>query len=331
MITITCIKNKKQMYKILTYCVSSISGGRAFALIIVVLGILNTALTFAATPPDTLYGNYVGMGKCTAESPKPCTDTGAMDTIYLQRLNKVETDVERQAREGFGLEKNDTKVSIRILHDHGHSCTFEDEMYWAGDHLDYFQKGPYASKICKIQLWFKNDNFFIKDPGDACSELFCSGAGYQSKFEGRHYQKGSDPLFAAYKKSDTPPPTAIFGKYYGTGKCAEDERKSEYCNESKPTDYIVIKLGKTTGANVSLGRTKTDEDDYFCLRDADAVWQGDHLVYIKKMPETPGMPHFMQFWFKGDTVVVKNVFGKHCGTYIHGSYFKKLPVMPSGN
>ena len=153
------------------------------------------------------------------------------------------------------------------------------------------------------------------------------------KLAGRHFKKGPDQLLAAYQKSTTPPPAAIFGKYDGTGKCATDERKTENCHENKSTDYVIITPSETGDARVVLGsRKRAGEDtDYFCLRDADAVWLDNHLTFIKELPDKPGSSELLEFWFKDNTVVVRDVWNNHCGTYIQGAYFKKTSAQPSRN
>ena len=291
---------------------------QAYALAVIALGLVTSTATFASSAPDSLYGNYTGTGQCTPDSPKPCIDTGPMDTIYLQRLDKKETPMERRAREGFGLKKNDTRVSIRILQDHGHSCTFEQDMYWEGDHLKFFPKAPYPEKICKMQLWLKGDTLTIKDPGNACA-VPCS-FDKSTTFAGRHYQKGPDPLIAAYKKSATPPPTTIFGTYHGTGECATDERKTLDCmGENKTTDYVTITPSKKADAHVVIDSADT-------RLDADAMWLGDHLTYLKEQADNPAKPHLVQFWFKDGTVSTRDVWGNSGGSSIYGGYFKKSSV-----
>jgi len=300
---------------------------QAYALAVIALGLVTSTATFASSAPDSLYGNYTGTGQCTPDSPKPCTDTGPMDTIYLQRLDKKETPMEKQAREGFGLKKNDTHVSIRILQGHGHSCTFEQDMYWEKNHLKFFPKAPYPEKICKMQLWLKGDILTIKDPGNACSVDHCSNT-EPVKFTGQHYTKGTDPLVAAYKKSATPPPANIFGTYHGTGECATDERKTEYCmpgyNAAQTTDHLHITPSKTADAHVVI-------DGSNCLLDADAMWLGDHLVYLKKKVDNPAKSQLVQFWFKDNTVVTSDVWRNSCGRPIQGGYFKKAPVQTNNH
>ena len=209
----------------------------------------------------------------------------------------------------------------------------EGGAFWSGDHLNFQDRPPYGAKICKLQLRFNNDGLEIKDPGNICGWKFCS-IDKSMKLAGRHFKKGPDQLRAAYQKSTTPPPAAIFGKYDWAGKCASDERQTADCTaRNKSTDYIIIKPSETADARVELGRSKSagDSEDYFCLRDADAVWLGNHLTFIKDMPDSPGRPHLLEFWFKGDTVVVRNVWNNHCGTYIQGAYFKKTSAQPSRN
>ena len=290
--------------------------------------------TFADPPPDTIFGNYAGAGKCPAHA-KACTDTGALDNVYIQPMEKKkETDEEKQLRESFQLPENaqaDVRIALRILRNNGHNCTMEGEMLWSGDHLS-FQEGPAPRGTipanCRLQLGFKHDGMTIKDPDNACSEGYCS-IDKPTRLAGRRFKKGPDPLLAANKKSATPPPAAIFGKYNGTGQCATDERKTIICNENKSTDYIVIKPSETADAHVVIGRTKgTDDNGNYCLLDADAMWLGNHLAFIKERPDKPGSPHLLEFWFKNDTVVVRDVWGDYCGALIQGGYFKKSPASP---
>ena len=305
---------------------------------------LATALTFmiaacalAEPPPASVYGNYTGTGKCPPGSQKSCTDTGTLDNVYIQPNEKQkETAEEKQQRESFQLPEEpqpDVRIAIRILRNHGHYCTMEGGTFWVGDHLR-FQEGPAAHGTipanCRLQLWFKHDGVTLIDPDNACSEGYCS-IDKPIKLAGMRFKQGPDALLATHKKSATPPPAAIFGKYNGTGTCATDERKTIVCNENKRTDFISVQPSETADARVELGRSKSagDSEDYFCLRDADAVWLGDHLTFIKEMPDSPGRPHLVEFWFKNDTVVVRNVWNNHCGTYIQGVYFKKSPSTPS--
>ena len=279
---------------------------------------------FTEPTPASVFGNYAGAGKCPPDSPKPCIDTGTMDNVFIQRLDEPETDDDRQVRALHRTEKTDARVAIRILRDHGHSCTLEGEMFWSGDHLEFQDKPPYGTKICKLQLLFKDGGMVIKDPGNVCGWKFCSHVKPMA-LEGRRFKKGPDPLLAAYRKSATPPPAAIFGKYNGTGQCATDERKTDYCasryssSRTKSTDYIVIKPSDTADARVVLQGTN-------CRLDADAMWLGNHLAFVKEIPDSPGRPHLLQFWFKGDTVVSRDVWGDYCGASIQGAYFKKVPA-----
>ena len=301
-------------------------------LIAAAIGLLGASSAFADPAPNNLFGNYTGTGPC-APHAKACTDTGTMDNVYIAPMEpKKEADEEKQLRESFKLPEDpqpDIHIAIRILRNHGQNCTMEGGAFWSGNHLNFQDRPPYGAKICKLQLQFNHDNIQIKDPGNICGWKFCS-LDKPMKLADRHFKKGPDQLLAAYKKSTTPPP-AIFGKYNGTGKCATDERKTKNCNENKNTDYIVISPSDTADARVVIGRTKSagDEDDYFCLRDADAIWLGDHLTFIKDMPDSPGRPHLLEFWFKDNTVVVENVWNNHCGTYIQGAYFKKVSSQSS--
>lgn len=282
--------------------------------------------------PAGVFGNYAGAGKCTPGSPKSCTDTGVMDNVFIQPFVKPETDEQKQLREFVGQEKTDARVAIRILRDHGHSCTFEGKMFWSKDHLEFQDKPPAARTVyskCQMQLLFKDGAMTIKDPGNECAEKYCA-YGKPPTLAGRRFQKGPDQLLAAYKKSVTPPPASIFGTYNGTGQCATDERKIFYCRENKNTDYIVIEPSGTGDARVVVGSLKRagEDDDYFCVRDADVMWLGNHLVFVKERPDKPGSPYILQFWFKGDTVVARDVGSDHCGGYFQGTIFKKAPTPP---
>ena len=303
------------------------------------IGLLSASSAFADPAPNNLYGNYTGTGQCPPHA-KACTDTGTMDNVYIEPMKqKKETDREKQLRESFGLPEDpqpDIHIALRILRNHGQNCTMEGGAFWSGDRLN-FQEGPAPHGTlpanCRLQLWLKSDGMTIKDPGNACSEGFCS-IDKPIKLAGMRFKKGPDQLLAAHKKSTTPPPAAIFGKYQGTGKCATDERKTSICNANKRTDYIVISPSDTADARVVIGRTKSagDDDDYFCLRDEDAIWLGNHLIFIKDIPDSPGRPHLLEFWFKDNSVVVAsvgNVWNNHCGTYIQGAYFQKAPAQPS--
>lgn len=294
-----------------------------YGLAVVLLSLVSST-TFAESAPDSIYGNYVGMGKCLPNTPKPCTDTGEMDTIYIQPLDKNETEEERQIREGYGLEKHDIRVSIRILGKHGHNCTFKQDMFWVKDRLKFFPKAPYAEKICKLEIMHHNDTLALKDLNDACG---CD-LDMHVNLNGRQYKKGLDPLVEAYNNPSTPPPAEIFGKYIGTGECAKDERKSGLCdpeyNAAKNSDYIEIIPSKTADARVVFGSTRGKNDDFYCLRDVSAIWLGDHLFFYKATTNNPGTPHILQFWFKEDTVVASNIWSEHCGTYVHSSLFKKV-------
>ena len=278
--------------------------------------------------PASVFGNYTGAGKCAPGSLKPCIDTGTMDNVFIQPFVKPETDEEKQIREFVGREKTDARLSIRILRDHGHSCAFEGAMFWSKDHLEFQDRPPTARTVyskCQMQLWLKDGALQIKDPGNECAEKFCSGD--KPRLTGRRFKKGPDQLLAAPKKSVTPPPAAIFGTYRGTGKCATDERKPSYCRENKDTDYIVIEPSDTLDARVTIASAKRSED-YFCLRDVGAMWLGNHLAFVKEMPDSAGRPHLLQFWFKGDTVVVSSLWDNHCGTYFQGAIFKKTLTPP---
>lgn len=283
--------------------------------------------------PASVLGNYTGAGKCAPSSPKPCTDTGVMDNVFIQPFVKPETEDDVLVRGILGQEKTDTRVAIRILRDHGHSCTFEGAMFWSGDHLEFQDKPPAARTVyskCQMQLWFKDGAMTIKDPGNECSEKFCA-YGKPPTLAGRRLKKGPDALLAAPRKSATAPPAAIFGTYNGAGQCATDERKIFYCRENKNTDYIVIKPSDTADARVVVGSLKRagEDADYFCLRDADVMWLGNHLVFVKERPDNPGSPYILQFWFKGDTVVARDVGSDHCGGSFEGTIFKKIPAPPS--
>lgn len=297
--------------------------------VLVAVALLISPPLYAERPSARIFGNYAGAGQCPPGSEKTCTDTGVMDNIFIQRVKeKVETEEDILIRELGGKKKVDARIAIRILRDYGRSCTLEGDMFWSGDYLE-FQDEPTphgaVPSNCRLQLWFKRGNVVIEDPGNECAEGFCF-YGESITLVGRRFKKGPDPLLAAYKKSTTPPPAAIFGTYNGTGECATDERKTGICRENKISDYIVIKFSKTADARVVLGRWKdtADNSDYFCLRDVDAMWLGNHLTFIKETPNSPGRPHLLEFWFKGDTVVVRNIWDNHCGTYIQGAYFKKI-------
>ena len=296
-----------------------------------------TAPPMSAEPtPASVFGNYAGAGKCPPGSPKPCTDTGAMDNVFIESFVKPETDEDKQIREFVGIKKTDAHVAIRILRDYGHSCTLEGKMFWSKDHLEFLDRPPAARSAytrCDLQLWPKDGALEIKDPGNACGKKFCI-SGKPATLAGRRFKNGPDQLLAAYKKSATPPPTAIFGTYNGTGQCATDERKTAFCRgDNNSADYIVIKPSDTADARVVVGSLKRvgEDADYFCVRDADAMWLGNHLAFMKEMPDSPGRPHLLQFWFKGDTVVVTNLWNDHCGNYIHGAIFKKVSAPPGGD
>lgn len=278
--------------------------------------------------PASVFGNYTGAGKCAPSKSKSCTDTGLMDNIFIHPLKETETAEERQMRDIAGIKKTDTQVAIRILRDYGHSCTFEGKMFWSKDHLEFQDRPPAAREAytrCNLQLWPKNDALEIKDPGNACTEKFCS-YGKPPKLTSRHYKKGPDVLLSIPKKSATPPPASIFGTYNGTGQCATDERMTGICRGDNNSDYVVIQPSDTSDARIVVGSLKRpgEDDDYFCLRDVDGVWLGNQLAFVKDVPDSPGRPHLVQFWFKNDTVVVRNIWNNHCGSYIQGAIFKKV-------
>ena len=101
--------------------------------------------TFADPPPATLFGNYAGAGKCPAHA-KACTDTGAMDNVYIQPMEKKkEPDEEKQLRESFQLPENaqtDVRIALRILRNNGHNCTMEGGAFWSDDHLNFQDRPP---------------------------------------------------------------------------------------------------------------------------------------------------------------------------------------------
>ena len=290
---------------------------------------------FADPPPATLFGNYAGAGKCPPHA-KACTDTGALDNVYIRPMEKKkEPGEEKQLRESFQLPENaqaDVRIAIRILRDYGQNCTLEGEALWSGDRLNFQDQPPYGAKICKLELRFNNDGLEIKDPGNICGWKFCS-IDKPMRLAGRHFKKGPDQLRAAYKKSTTPPPAAIFGKYDWAGKCATDERQTVYCTaRNKSTDYVIIKPSETADARVVIGRTKNTNDiSPFCSLDADAMWLGNHLAFINELPDKPGSPQLLEFWFKDNTVVLRDVWNNHCGPYIQGAYFKKASPQPRHN
>ena len=280
------------------------------------------APVFTEPTPASVFGNYAGAGKCPPGSSKTCADTGVMDNVFIEPFLKPETDIGKQIRESMGIEQTDARLSIRILRDYGHNCTLEGRMFWSGDHLEFQDEPPARGTYskCQMQLWFKDGALTIKDPGNECAEKFCP-YGNAKTLEGRRYQKSPDQLLAAYKKSATPPPASIFGRYNGTGKCAPDERKIEACNKNKITDYIVIKPSETADAHVVLEGSD-------CRMDADVMWLDNHLAFITERSNEPGNPYIWQFWFKSDTVVVSKVWNNHCGTNIQGAMFKKPSVSP---
>jgi len=102
--------------------------------------------------PASVFGNYFGAGKCPPGSPKICTDTGAMDNVFIESFVKPEDDIEQQIRESMGIKKTDARLSIRILRDHGHNCTLKGVMFWSGDHLEFLEKPPYAAKFANFSF-----------------------------------------------------------------------------------------------------------------------------------------------------------------------------------
>lgn len=308
---------------------------RAFIFMMAMAGLTISPPLPADDPPENIFGNYVGAGKCPPGAPKPCTDTGTLDNLFIQRFDKAESDMEKQAREFHGIPKADSRIAVRILRDHGHSCAFEGEAVWVGDHLAFKDEPPPARTVysrCDLQLWFKDGVVAMRDPRNECT---CSGGegrqGERRQLEGRRFIQGPDRLLATPKKSDTPPPANIFGKFIGTGQCAKDERKSEVCKENKSTDYIVIEPSDKADARVTVASTKRtgENEDYFCLREADAAWFGNHLAFVMEMPDKPGRPHLVEFWFKNGTVVVHPLRNDHCGRSFRGTLFRKPPAQPN--
>jgi len=289
-----------------------------------------TAVPLVTEPtPANIFGNYAGAGKCPPGSPKTCTDTDIMDNVFIEPFVKPETDIGKQIRESMGIKKTDARLSIRILRNYSHNCTLKGRMFWSGDHLEFQDEPPGRGVYskCQMQLWFKDGVLKITDPGNECAEKFCS-IDEPMRLAGRRFQKGPDQLLADYKKSATPPPASIFGRYNGTGKCATDERKKSVCRGDNNADYIAIEPSDTADARVVVGSLKRagEAEDYFCVRDGDAMWRGNHLAFVKEMPDSPGRPHLLQFWFKGDTVVLSNAWNEHCGKSIQGAIFKKSPA-----
>ena len=299
----------------------------SFSIAAAITLLLLSLLASADPAPDALFGNYTGTGPCPQHT-KACTDTGAMDNLYIQPMeNKKEAEEEKQLRESFQLPQDpqpDIHIALRILRDNGHNCTMEGGAFRSGDRLNFQDRPPYGAKICKLQLRFNHDNIEIEDPGNICGWKFCS-IDKPMTLAGRHFKKGPDQLLAAYKKSATPPPASIFGKYNGTGKCAMDERRTIICNEKKRTDYVVITASETADAHVVIGSSDNAGDTGdFHLLDADAIWLGNHLTFIKERPEKPGSPYLLEFWFKNETVVVRDVGSHYSGALIQGAYFKKV-------
>ena len=296
------------------------------------IGLLGASSAFADPAPNNLFDNYTGTGPC-APHTNACTDSGTMDNLYIEPMKqKNETDREKQLRESFQLPEEtqpDIHIALRILRNHGQNCTMEGGAFWSGNHLNFQDRPPYGAKICKLQLTFNNDQLAIKDPGNICGWKFCS-IDKPMKLAGMRFKKGPDQLLAADKKSTTPPPASIFGKYNGTGKCATDERKTVICNEKKHTDYVVITASKTADAHVVIGSSDNAGDTGdFHLLDADAMWLGNHLAFIKELPDQPGSPQLLEFWFKDNTVVIRDVGSHYSGALIQGAYFKKVSPQPS--
>ena len=292
----------------------------SFSIAAAITLLLLSLLASADPAPDALFGNYTGTGPCPQHT-KACTDTGAMDNLYIQPVEKKkEAEEEKQLRESFQLPQDpqpDIHIALRILRNNGHNCTMEGGAFWSGDHLNFQDRPPYGTKICKLQLRFNHDNIEIKDPGNICGWKFCS-IDKPMTLAGRHFKKGPDQLLAAYKKSATPPPASIFGKYNGTGKCAMDERRTADCTaRNKSTDYVIIKPSEAADARAVIEGTH-------CQMDADAMWIGNHLAFIKESPDSPGSPQLLEFWFKDNTIVIRDVWNNHCGAAIQGAYFKKV-------
>ena len=308
------------------------SVGRTAGLALAAAAALISPPIASQTPPDHIFGNYAGAGKCATGAPPSCRATGTMDNLYIGRVQKkTETEDQKRLRESFQMPEPisaDARIAVRILREHGHSCTFESDMLWAGDHLKAkFVPVPARTvpNNCQLELWFNGSTVTMKDPGNRCSQYYCS-VDRVTRLAGRRFVQGADRLLAAYQKSSTPPPATIFGEYRGTGKCATDERKTALCNENEASDYIVVRSsGSGSVAQVTLARARgaDQKEHYFCLKDVRAIWLGDHLAVITERQNYPGVPHLVQFWFKNDTAVVRNIGDVECGTYVQGSYFKK--------
>lgn len=291
--------------------------------IVAAIALLTAQPLRADTPPEAIFGNYHGAGRCPPGSAKSCTDTGAMDNVLIQRLEKRKAPDQQ-----IDPQNGDVYVSIRILRDHGQSCVLEGEMYWSGDHIS-FQQWPPVTEMCRLELRFKNDTVSMKDPRNLCRDLACPAiTKKQTRLEGMSFKKGPDQLLAAYKKSATPPPATIFGKYVGTGQCATDERKTADCAETQRTDYMIVKPSETADARVVFERSRVGYTRS-CPLDDDAMWLGNHLVLIKPRADSLGGPDVLQFWFKRDSVVSMDLGGKYCGPYIYGAYFTKDSATPA--
>lgn len=309
------------------------SVGRTAGLALAAAAALISPPIASQTPPDHIFGNYAGAGKCATGAPPSCRATGTMDNLYIGRVQKkTETEDQKRLRESFQMPEPisaDARIAVRILREHGHSCTFESDMLWAGDHLKAkFVPVPARTvpNNCQLELWFNGSTVTMKDPGNRCSQYYCS-VDRVTRLAGRRFVQGADRLLAGSRKSATPPPAAIFGTFVGTGECPKDERKTEYCSaRSKGADHITITRSPTSDARVVMGRSKSaDASGNFCALDADAAWLGDHLAFAQARPEAPGSPHVLQFWFKNDTVVVRDVWGDYCGALVQGEYYKKIP------
>lgn len=308
------------------------SGGarRGLLLVVVMMVFATSLLLYANAPAETIYGNYTGAGTCPPGTPKPCADTAPLDNVFVERFDKPETDEQRQIREIFGFPKADSRVAIRIFRDYGHTCAFEGEMFQTGDHLEFKDEPPPRGVIpitCRLQLWEKNGGLELRDPGNECSEKFCY-FGPPPRLDGMRFTKGPDQLLAASRKSAVPPPASIFGTYNGTGTCATDERKSEFCRENKVTDYLIVRRDDSGAARITLGSAKRPEDreDYLCLRDAHAIWLENRLVVVQESVDFPGSPDVVQFGFKGDSAVLNILRSEHCGSQYWGAVFER----PSG-
>jgi hypothetical protein len=135
---------------------------------VLILLVASAYSAYAAKPPATIFGEYVGF-----------TDKSKSSGQYLPTKKTDKIQISRSSTA-------DAKVTISMTFDKGQSCELEGDAVWTNGQLTVKADGLDEAKPCQLVLRINGAIVTLQDSGMYCREVYCGARG---TFDKARFQK----------------------------------------------------------------------------------------------------------------------------------------------